>query len=105
IAHGSGLDVGGRRPIDNRPQVSNLPCITEEVEVAADVCLFNVVEEEAGVTALVSERRGLEGGETCLDLRCGEVQFETAGGDVEENFVAILDDGERAADGGFGGDV
>jgi hypothetical protein len=37
-------------------------CITapEEVEVAAEVGLLDVVEEEAGVAALASERLGLE---------------------------------------------
>ena len=48
-----GTDTGGRR-IDNPPQVANLPhCLfaLEEIEVAAQVGLGDVVEEELAVTA------------------------------------------------------
>ena len=80
----------------------------EEVEVAALIGLQDAVFEQFCIAAV----RGfavwwglLQGGEASLQFGVVDEEFDAAGFDVEQNLVAVLDDSERAADGGLGCDV
>src|SRR5205807_2135852 len=77
----------------------------EEIEVAALVGLENVLEVEPAVAAGVGGGGRAPLGATAGQLAFGHVQGEAATGDVQLDLVAVADEGERAADGGFGGDV
>src|ERR1700758_5294852 len=77
----------------------------EKVEVAARVCLLDVLGVKPGPAAGGGpRRRGPRGTPQCY-LVVGDIYAEGAGRNVEGDHVAGLDQGERAADGGLRGDV
>src|SRR5207237_54604 len=77
----------------------------EEIEVAALVSLEDVLEVEPAVAAAVSGRGRPPLSAAAGQLGVGDVQLEAAAGDVQLDLVAIAHERERAADGGFGGNV
>ena len=79
--------------------------VLEEVEVGAFVGLGDVFDVEFGVAAVVAWGGGFPGGAAGGEVFVADVEVQFPVGDVEGDEVAILDEGEGAADGGFGGDV
>src|SRR5439155_14839564 len=77
----------------------------QEVKVAALVGLEDVPEVEPAVAADVTGCGGAPHSAAADQLGGGDVQLEAAAGDVQLDLVAIPHEGERSADGGFGGDV
>ena len=80
----------------------------QEVEVAALIGLQDGVFEQSGIAAVrgLAVRWGLlKDGEATLQFGFVDKQFYAAAFDVEQDLIAVLDDYQRAADGGLGGYV
>src|SRR5437868_4131616 len=88
-----------------RERVVALAVKAEEVEVTAFVGLEDVVEEERAVAASVCASRLLEAGQATADLLYWDVEIKSSVGDIENDWIAVLHDRERAARSGFGRDV
>ena len=77
-----------------RQCVSLLVSGSEEVEVAALVCLKDMVEVEGSVAPAVVAGSGSQAFEAAFDLFWGNLEIESAVRDVEDDWVAIFDDRE-----------
>lgn len=77
----------------------------EEFEVAALVGLGAFVGEEQAVAALEALLRGFPRFAAFRQLLVADVEMKLSRDDVERDEVAVVDEGEGAAEGGFGGDV
>ena len=55
----------------------------QEIEIAAQIRLRDVLQEQAAIAAVVLRGRGAEGGEAPLDLFGGHIKFDAARGHVQ----------------------
>src|SRR5262245_40255666 len=73
----------------------------EEIEVAALVGLLYVLREDRAVATLILACRGLPGALALRQLGVGDLQVQLTRGHIQRDQVAVLHDGERAADVGL----
>src|SRR5256885_7811787 len=84
----------------------SLPFAAHEIEIATFVGLQNGLVEQMRVSALgpFGRLRRRQCGAAFFELGIVDQQIDAALGDIEPDHVAVLDQRQRTADGGFWGD-